>query len=261
MYLMESADETRRLLAQEQANDSRQAMLLTGVKPGDRALDAGCGPGLLAETLAELVGSSGQVTGLDLSSERLAVARERCLHRPNLRFLQTDISNTGLAEGSFDYTWSQFVFQYLGQRKPALEELVRVTRPGGKVVVSEIDGLGLQNWPFSEALHEGTLRIANVLATHGFDLFVGRKMHGEFLEVGLRDVRVHLLPFYVCAGEADARMVMDWETRFAALEAVAAPAFGGRESYRAHCQDYMRMLADPMGLKYAILLVTEGTKP
>ncbi len=261
MYLMESADETRRLLAQQRANDSRQVMMLTGVKPGDRALDAGCGPGLLTETLTHLVGPSGHVTGFDLSPERLAVARARCAHFPNLRFLQANISDTGLPEGSFDYTWSQFVFQYLGDRKSALEELVRVTRPGGKVVVSEIDGLGLQNWPFSDALHEGTLRIANALATQGFDLYVGRKMHREFIEAGLLEVRVHLLPFYVSAGEADTRLVRDWETRFAALESVAAPAFGGKEAYQSHCQEYMRMLADPMGLKYAILLVTEGTKP
>jgi hypothetical protein len=39
------------------------------------------------------------------------------------------------------------------------------------------------------------------------------------------------------------------------------PAFGGEAAYRAHCDGFLEMLADPEGLKYAVTLVTEGTKP
>lgn len=261
MYVMESVRETRRLLEQERANDARRALLLTGLSRGDRALDAGCGPGGITETMAEVVGPEGHVTGVDLSPERVAEASLRCQLRPNLRFLHADIRSLALPDASIDYAWSQFVFEYLPERLPALRELARVTRPGGKVVVSEIDGLGFQNWPFTEALRDGTQRIVDALSTKGFDLFAGRKLFHEFRQAGLRDIQVHLLPFYMVAGAADARLLMDWEIRFAALEAVAVPFFGGQEAYRAYCREYLRMLADPEGLKYAVLLVTEGTKP
>ncbi|MGZ3461340.1 MAG: methyltransferase domain-containing protein, partial [Archangium sp.] len=186
---------------------------------------------------------------------------ERCRHRPNLSFLQADIRKTGLPDSGFDYTWSQFVFQYLPDRMSALRELIRVTRPGGKVVVSEIDGLGFHNWPFPEAVREKAQRMEEALSTRGFDLYVGRKLFSEFLEAGLREVRVHLFPFYVVAGVADSRMLADWETRFAALESVVAPALGGQEAYQEFCRSYLDMLTHPKSLKYAVMLVTEGVKP
>ncbi|AKF80896.1 Ubiquinone/menaquinone biosynthesis C-methylase UbiE [Myxococcus fulvus] len=262
MYLMESTEEGRRLLAQEGASGYVRTLLgSTGLVTGTRALDAGCGPGGISETMADLVGPTGQVTGVDLNEDRLREASLRNAHRPWLRFHQADIRRTGLPDASVDYVWSQYVFEYLPDRPVALAELMRVTRPGGKVVVSDIDGLGFQNWPFSDALRDGTQRIVDALATRGFDLHVGRKLFSEFREAGLVDVKVHLLPFYLVAGAADARLMRDWEVRFAALAPVAAPAFGGMEPYQAHCRDFLAMLADPAGLKYAVTLVTEGTRP
>ncbi|MCE9666795.1 methyltransferase domain-containing protein [Myxococcus stipitatus] len=262
MYLMESTEEGRRLLAQEGASGYvRSVLVATGLQPGARALDAGCGPGGISETMAELVGPAGAVVGLDLNEERLREARARNAHRPWVRFAQADVRRTGLPDASVDYVWSQYVFEYLPDRPVALAELMRVTRPGGRVVVSDIDGLGFQNWPFPEHLRVGTQRIVDALATRGFDLHVGRKLFSEFRSAGLQDVRVHLLPYYLVAGAADERLMKDWEIRFAALEPVAAPAFGGHAPYQEHCREFLRMLADPDGFKYAVTLVTEGTRP
>ncbi|MBZ4334065.1 methyltransferase domain-containing protein [Corallococcus interemptor] len=261
MYLMESAEESRRLLEQEQSQDTRAVLLRTGLAPGTRALDAGCGPGGIAELMAELVGEGGHVTGVDLHEGRVAEARTRNAHRPNVTFLQADVRTTGLPPDAFDYAWSQYVFEYLPDRHVALAELIRVTRPGGRVVVSDIDGLGFQNWPFPEHLRVGTERIVEALAARGFDLYVGRKLYSEFRRAGLTDVRVHLMPFYLSPGAAEARLVRDWKTRFEALAPVGAAALGGMEPYQAHCADFLAMLEDPEGLKYAVTLVTEGTKP
>ncbi|RYZ35091.1 MAG: methyltransferase domain-containing protein, partial [Myxococcaceae bacterium] len=169
-------------------------------------------------------------------------------------------SATGLPAEAFDYVWSQYVFEYLPDRQVALAELIRVTRPGGRVVVSDIDGLGFQNWPFPEHLRQGTQRIVEALEARGFDLYVGRKMFSDFRRAGLTDVRVHLVPFYMAPGAAEQRLLRDWQTRFEALAPVAIPAFGGPDAYRAHCEGFLAMLADPEGLKYAVTLVTEGTK-
>lgn len=260
MYIMESRAETQRLLEQERVDEVRQALLLTGLKPGDDVLDAGCGPGLISETLAGVVGETGQVLGIDLSEERLNEARQRCQGRPGLRFLRADVRSTGLPDAAFDYTWSQYVFQYLPQRRPALDELIRVTRPGGRVVVSEIDGFGLGNHPFPERLRESCQLFVEGLGRTGFDLFVGRKLFHEFRQAGLLEVRVHVLPQYVVAGVADARVMEDWRTRFEALAPHIIPVFGSPAAYEVHCRDYLRMLADPDTLKYAVRLVTEGRR-
>lgn len=261
-YIMESSDEARRLLAQERASDVRRPLLLTGLREGQRVLDAGCGPGGILEAMLDLVGPSGHGVGVDLSPERLAEARKLLQARPNVELVQADVRTTGLPDASFDYTWSQYVFEYLPPpvRAQALAELIRVTRPGGKVVIAEIDGQGLNNWPISPSLHEHSLRFTQALAQAGFDIHVGRKLFHEFRQAGLCEVRVHLLPQYVIAGAADERVLKDWETRFATLEPLVAGALGGLEAYRGQCREYLGMLADPDALKYSVLLVTEGTR-
>jgi ubiquinone/menaquinone biosynthesis C-methylase UbiE len=260
MYIMESQDETRRLVAQEQADEALHALLRGHLQAGDKVLDAGCGPGLVTAFMAELVGPTGQVMGTDLSAERLQEATRRSAQLAHVRFLPMDIRRMDLPDASFDYTWSQYVLEYLPDRRPALAELIRVTRPGGRVVVSEIDGFGLNNWPFSDSLRERCLLFVDALARTGFDFYVGRKLFTEFRQAGLVDVRVHAIPQYVHAGAADSRAVQDWQMRFTALEPVAAPAFPSRDAYQAFCQEYLHLLADPDTLKYAVRLVTEGRR-
>jgi ubiquinone/menaquinone biosynthesis C-methylase UbiE len=259
---MESTDEARRLLVQERTGNAREALLLTGLQQGDRVLDAGCGPGGITEMIAELVGPTGHVTGLDLSEERLAQARQVNQRHAHVRFQPADVRRTGLPDAAFDYTWCQFVLQYVPERWDALAELARVTRRGGKIVVSEFDGFGLGNWPCPEPLREWCLRFTDALQrTVGLDVHVGRKVFHAMRQMGLAQVRVHLLPQYVIAGTADASTYLDWETRFSALEPAVAPLLGGLEDYRGMCQKYLELLADPDALKYSVLLVTEGIRP
>lgn len=259
-YLMESDAEARRLAEQAKALPVRQHLLSTGLAEGMAALDAGCGPGLITSLIAELVGPSGQVVGLDLHGPRLEEARALCAHLPQCCFVQGDVRRTGLAEASFDYVWSQYVFEYLPDPERALEELLRVTRPGGRVVVADVDGLGMHNWPFPPELEEGCRTFMAALTRAGLDLHVGRKMFHLYRNAGLRDVRVHLAPVWVVAGAADARLLEDWTLRFTTLEPVVAPAFGGVALYRAFCERYLGLLSDPDALKYAVLLITEGRK-
>jgi len=260
-YIMESGDETRRLIEQEQADEASQVLRLTGLTAGARVLDAGCGPGGISEMLAEVVGETGQVLGIDLSEERIREARQRFQHRPTLRFQVADIHATGLPDGAFDYTWCQYVFQYLPRRRAALDELIRVTRPGGRVVVSDMDGFGLGNWPFPESLQASCKLFVEALGRSGFDLHVGRKLYTEFRQAGLVDVQVRLLPQYVIPGTASEAVLEDWRTRFRALEPFIAPAFGSPDAYAVHCAEYLRMLADPDTLKFAVRLVTDGRRP
>jgi len=261
-YIMESSDETRRLLVQERTGNAREALLLAGLQPGARVLDAGCGPGGITELIAGLVGPSGHVTGMDMSEERLARARQVNQHHAHVRFHPGDVRHTGLPDQAFDFTWCQFVLQYLPNRWDALAELVRVTRPGGKVVISEFDGFGLGNWPFPEPLRDWCQRFTeSLLRVASVDVHVGRKVFNAMRQLGLTQVRVHVLPQFVIAGAADDTHQKDWETRFNAMEASVAPLLGGLEEYRDMSQKYLRLLADPEALKYSILLVTEGTRP
>lgn len=257
---MESEAEARRLADQAVALPVHGHLLTTGLARGMKALDAGCGPGVITAVMAEVVGSQGSVLAVDANPQRLEEARAHCAALPQCSFRQADIRKLDLPGDRFDYVWSQFVLEYLRDPETALAELIRVTRPGGRVVISEVDEPGRPIWPCPPDIEEGFRKFTAAVAAAGLDLQIGRKMFHLFRRAGLEQIRVHLAPLWVVAGAADARLLTDWKQRFATLEPVVAPAFGGVENYRTSCARYLELLSDPDALKYSVLLITEGRK-
>ncbi len=107
--------------------------------PGERILDIGVGPGLLARELARLVGAEGRVTGIDLSPDMLAMARERLADLPQAECLTADATDLGLPDGRFDAAVSTQVYEYVTDMPRALAELRRVLRPGGRALILDTD--------------------------------------------------------------------------------------------------------------------------
>lgn len=260
-YLMESPAEGRRLLAQARTNPARERLVAAGVEPGMRVLDVGCGPGAVTLELCELVGTRGQVVGIDPSPGRLTEARELLAGHPNVLLLQAGLPATGLLPRSFDAVHAQYVFEYLGDFGPALDACIGLCRPGGRVVVSDIDGHGLHAWPVPAAVEAGIATFQAALVRTGFDLFVGRKLFSAFVARGLGEVRVQLTPIDVVAGAADERLLADWRQRFEALAPVGEKAFGSAQSWGEFAAAYLALLSDPAALKYTVMLTTSGRTP
>lgn len=111
-----------------------------GVSPeayqGKRVLDMGCGTGEYALWYA--MNGAAAVTAIDLADGSLAIARQRQREAsvPNLTFLKMDLLNCSLPDDQFDYSYSVGVLHHTGDPFRGFEHLVRVTRPGGVIVVS-----------------------------------------------------------------------------------------------------------------------------
>ena len=107
--------------------------------PGSRGLDAGCGIGLQALSLAEAVGPAGHVTGLDLSPQFLVHAREIAEEAglsERISFQQGDVSRLPFDDDTFDWVWSaNCVGYHPAEPLPLLRELTRVAKPGGSVAI------------------------------------------------------------------------------------------------------------------------------
>ncbi|EHA47035.1 trans-aconitate 2-methyltransferase [Pyricularia oryzae 70-15] len=102
------------------------------VKPGMHVLDVGCGPGNLTAHIAEVVGPTGKVVGMDPSKERIALAEELAPTKSNLSFVvgqAEDLSR--FADGSFDIIYVNSTFHWIGDQARALREFHRVLKPGG----------------------------------------------------------------------------------------------------------------------------------
>jgi arsenite methyltransferase len=108
-------------------------------RPGERILDVGCGPGYYVDELAEQVGDGGHVSGVDLSPVMLAVARERCAGRGNTDFHEGEATALPVGDDEFDAVVSVQVLEYVPDVERALAEMRRVLRPGGRVVLWDVD--------------------------------------------------------------------------------------------------------------------------
>lgn len=112
---------------------------LMRLSPGDRVLDAGCGQGVDVRLLASHVGPEGEVVGVDISEKMLEAARERTESTPNIRFETGDVMDLGFPKDSFDAVQSERVLCHTDAPDDVLSELARVTRPDGRVGVTEPD--------------------------------------------------------------------------------------------------------------------------
>ena len=108
---------------------------LAELQPGDRALDVATGTGDLALALKRRVGPAGEVVGSDFSERMLAIARGKSRE---VRFEWGDALALPYADGSFAAATVGFGARNFADLARGLREMVRVVRPGGRVVVLEI---------------------------------------------------------------------------------------------------------------------------
>ncbi|MBM2622898.1 methyltransferase domain-containing protein [Actinoplanes sp. LDG1-06] len=105
---------------------------------GWRVLDAGSGAGDVARWIATEVGPAGEVIALDYSAATIAAAVERH-DGSNVRYTTGDVSAIDLPSDNVDGVWCERVLQHIDDADLAIAELIRVTRPGGRVCLIDTD--------------------------------------------------------------------------------------------------------------------------
>lgn len=111
---------------------------VAGIRPGDTVLDVACGTGVLARTAREIVGDGGEVVGLDLNAEMLAVARR--VGR-GIEWKEGRAEALPFDDDRFDAVVSQFGFMFFEDQAGALRDMLRVAKPGARVVIAVCDAI------------------------------------------------------------------------------------------------------------------------
>jgi len=108
------------------------------VQDGQRVLDVACGTGVLAREVCQRVGPSGTVVGIDINEGMLTVARRKT---PLIDWRQGRAEALPFGDDSFDAVVSQFGLMFFENRHAALQEMMRVLRPGGHLAVAVWDAI------------------------------------------------------------------------------------------------------------------------
>jgi len=137
-FFIRFMDEAQKPLA---IQASKRLMLeRIAVAPGSAVLDVGCGPGTDVFDMVDLVGPTGRLVGLDASEVMLAEARRRAKEFDvPITFEVGDVQALPFPDGTFDVCRAERLLEHVPDARRTLTEMVRVTRPGGRIVVFDFD--------------------------------------------------------------------------------------------------------------------------
>jgi SAM-dependent methyltransferase len=193
------------------AGESARHLVAEGLKPAMKVLDVGCGSGSVTRTMCKL---GAKAFGVDASPERIGLACELSRDQePKPSYFQGDACSLPFADGEFDFAWARFLFEYLPDRQAALREMIRVTRPGGRVVVADLDAQLQTFHPLKDDLAEDWSTALAQIRKSGHDPEVGRKLYGDFCAAGLRNIDVNLQSHQLYAEDLPERDPSNWSEK------------------------------------------------
>ena len=214
-------------------------------RPGRRILDVGCGTGTAEVKLSRLRLTQVELFGVDLVLERVleALATTRG-HNMGIHFAAADACKLPFLDASFDSTFCVAVLQHIQDVGSAVREMVRVTKPGGRIVAVEPDNSGRY---FYSSVEDGTRayeaagRFFSALADargDATDPAIGPRLPTLFAQQGIQLTAVEVFPISGARMGSPPEHV--WSARRAAVSAEVGKA--PDESIRRLGQDYLKML-------------------
>jgi len=263
MYLMESDQEAHRLLLKTNTESVMRQAAWAGISKGMRVLDVGCGSGAATHALAQLVGPTGEVVGLDISSERLDVARQNN-DMSWLSFVQHDISNPYHGHRPFDAIWSRFFLEYFkNNQQQIILNSISSLRSGGIICLGDLDHNCLNLYGHNPKIQQSIEEIIKLLQdNHNFDPYAGRRIYSHLYNLGCGDISCMMEAHHLIYGEANDVDLFNWITKVEVAAVRSGCAFTAYEGvFDAFKNDVSEFLKNPARFIYTPLIIVRGVKP
>ena len=192
-FLIQFLEDANRLPSVVKAFQTQLRLL--DLKPGNHALDIGCGIGDRAAQMAEFVGPNGNIVGTDLSSVMVETSKNR--HGRSglpLEFYVANACDQPFPDTSFDAIRTERVLMYIRDPSEAFREFKRLLKDSGRLLVADMDWDALVFTHKNKAL---TRKIVEFISDSFPSGRIGADLYKLFKESGFRDIAVE--PFgYQC---------------------------------------------------------------
>ncbi len=169
----------------------REVLRVLTLRPGERVLDIGSGPGFLALDMAQAVGPSGMVCGIDISENMVSMSERRCAGQTCATFQKGDATRLPFPDGEFDVAVSTQVYEYVADMTEALAELHRVLRRGARVLILDTDWDSLL-WHASDQAR--MTRVLTAWKEHLVDPHLPRTLSSRLKRAGFLVRRREVIP-------------------------------------------------------------------
>jgi ubiquinone/menaquinone biosynthesis C-methylase UbiE len=257
-YFMDDVREAKRLANKVDAEAWATRYVSPHLNGGRSVLDIACGPGVLAGAVAK-AHPGAVVTGIDICPERFC--GQDIASSPNLNLRSGDARSLPFADNTFDFVYCRFLLQYLADRDKAVSEMIRVCKPGGRILLQDLDGQLVWHYPEDRPLQEQINQVLSGLAKTGFDPHVGRKLYSIANAAGMADIEVAAESYHLYAGRIDDRNLELWETKLDIAMPSAARVLGGEDAANSLKARFIDYLKRDDTLTYSVVFTVVGTKP
>lgn len=171
------------LQAIETAEERIPLYLKVGVKDAKLILDVGCGSGVVTRDIARL--TKGKVIAIDGSEDMIKVAKKALEMYKNVELRVGDAENLPFDDNTFDVVTCNLLLMWAGNPQKVVNEMARVTKPGGTVLASlEPDYGGKLHFPENPKVDP--IFAGKAIRTRGGDPHIGRKLRFLFVKAGLK---------------------------------------------------------------------------
>jgi SAM-dependent methyltransferase len=180
-----------RLMAEFAKAEETEAWAAAGIAPGATVADVGCGPAAASVVMAETVGPTGRVIGVERDPQSLAHAKQvvAASGATNVELRAGEATNTGIEPGSVDVAVMRHVLAHNGGKEQAIvDHLTSLLRPGGHVYLVDVDLTGMRALGLDPALEDMFDTYAEFHRRRGNDPLIGLRLGQLATTAGLQDI-------------------------------------------------------------------------
>lgn len=256
--------ELQRLQAQALLSWEKEARTLTwfGLQNGMSILELGSGPGFITEQLLNLLPNS-SLTAVEIDPVLLKRAKQylRGKASDRLRIIEASVMDNKLPDNSFDFAVARFLFQHLSNPVEVVKEVLRILKPGGKLVIIDTDDdiFGIIDPPIPELPIQLFMEKGRQLqAAQGGNRLIGRRLWRILKAAGFQNLDLEVVTCHSDALGIDAFLPQLNPERLLPLVEIGVISEQELEGARA---SYKKFLALPNPFMLMLLLMACGEKP
>jgi SAM-dependent methyltransferase len=259
---MENDEESLRLDLKTKREIVEEQARFTGVKPGMRGLDIGCGSGKTTSVLHALVQPGGKAMGIDISESRVCYARDN-YGREGIDFVCRDMRDPLDDLGEFDFLWIRFVLEYYRvEAWSMVEHVTKALKPGGILCLIDLDYNLMTHFEMPERLEKTTqelIETAQIKAN--FDPYVGRKLYSYLYKLGFTDIKVRVDAHHLIYGTLDPVDAYNWTKKMEIAGTRLNFDFHRYASgYVGFVEEFKTFFNDPGRFTYTPIISVRGRK-